>query len=228
MNQRVRQFFEAVKYYPALPVLNRLLLRTWLSSMVNFILAVFKFIMGCVMGNGYLCVSALYSCLIGAAKRRYIAFEGQKENGDMPEQFFQAMGICITSAGAVYGVYLGRLILYPSVGRYTLPESILIALVSFIDVGIAVYSLLKKKSDSENELLSFGRKLVGLSSALPAIVMTQIALNAVANENNTAVHDGILGSSVGFILFGIGVWMVLYARKRMKKEWLTKKLAIFL
>lgn len=112
----------AVKQYPRLPVYNKKFLHTWLSSVGNFLLTVFKFTADCVTGSGYLCVSALYSCLMGIAKRGYLAGSRHMDEGPcQTEKQFQKIGLFILLAGAVYGVYMGWLIIFPKDAHYEFP-----------------------------------------------------------------------------------------------------------
>lgn len=206
---------DSVLNYRMLPEANQRLLRTWASSAGNFVIAVFKLLSGIVTGSGFLCVSGLYSALLGLSKRQII--DGEKANRNA-WCLLKKVGLYILLAGAVYGVYISRLILYPEHTDWTIPTAILIALYTFIDVGLAAYTLFSKREQSSQKPLLLGTRLIGFVSALPMIVMTQIVLNAIGNENDTSTYDGRFGAVVGFVILLIGGWLTIYAHKEWMKE----------
>ena len=103
------------------------------------------------------------------------------------------------------------MILYPERTDWTIPIAILIALYTFIDVGLAAYTLFSKREQREQKPLLLGTRLIGFVSALPMIVMTQIVLNAIGNENDTSAYDGRFGAVVGFVILLIDGWLTIYA-----------------
>lgn len=216
--ESVAALIDGTRRYKTLPAQNQILLRTWYGSIGSFVIALFKFISGCMAGSGFLCVSALYSLLIGIAKRQVLRGRDGKGKEDDPYRLLRRMGVYILIAGAVYGVYLGRLILYPERAHWSLPAAILIALYSFIDVGIAIYTLVKKQEENEAAPLMYGRKLMSLAAALPMIVMTQIVLNSYASEVDTSAFDGRFGVIVGLAILAIGAGMVVYANRKIAAE----------
>lgn len=166
-------------------------------------------------GSGFLCVSGLYSALLGLSKRQII--DGEKTDKN-PWLLLQNIGLYILLAGAVYGVYIGRLILYPERAKWTIPIAILIALYTFVDIGLAAYTLFGKRGQWVQKPLLLGMRWIGFVSALPMIVMTQIALNAIGNENDTSAYDGRFGAVVGLVILLIGGWVTVHAHHKQMKE----------
>ena len=213
-----REYIElknSVLQYRMLPEANQHLLRTWASSAGNFVIAGFKLLSGIVTGSGFLCVSGLYSALLGLSKRQII--DGEKTDKN-PWLLLQNIGLYILLAGAVYGVYIGRLILYPERAKWTIPIAILIALYTFVDIGLAAYTLFGKRGQWVQKPLLLGMRWIGFVSALPMIVMTQIALNAIGNENDTSAYDGRFGAVVGLVILLIGGWVTVHAHHKLMKE----------
>ncbi len=213
-----REYIElknSVLQYRMIPEANQHLLRTWASSAGNFVIAGFKLLSGIVTGSGFLCVSGLYSALLGLSKRQII--EGEKTDKN-PWLLLQNIGLYILLAGAVYGVYIGRLILYPERAKWTIPIAILIALYTFVDIGLAAYTLFGKRGQWVQKPLLLGMRWIGFVSALPMIVMTQIALNAIGNENDTSAYDGRFGAVVGLVILLIGGWVTVHAHHKQMKE----------
>ena len=213
-----REYIElknSVLQYRMLPEANQHLLRTWASSAGYFVIAGFKLLSGIVTGSGFLCVSGLYSALLGLSKRQII--DGEKTDKN-PWLLLQNIGLYILLAGAVYGVYIGRLILYPERAKWTIPIAILIALYTFVDIGLAAYTLFGKRGQWVQKPLLLGMRWIGFVSALPMIVMTQIALNAIGNENDTSAYDGRFGAVVGLVIMLIGGWVTVHAHHKQMKE----------
>lgn len=129
------------------------------------------------------------------------------------EKQFQKIGLFILLAGAVYGVYMGWLIIFPKDAHYEFSVGVLIALVSIIDLGVAIRALVKKELQKERPLLALGKKLIGPCGALPPMVMIQIALTSIASQENMSFENGLLDGFVGLLIFSIGLWMVLYAKR---------------
>ncbi|MFA9378302.1 MAG: hypothetical protein ACERKZ_16395 [Lachnotalea sp.] len=210
---KLKHLYNTTANYPRLQKERQEALRTWMSMAGNFLLAICKFIMGCAAGSGFLCVSALYTCLMGVAKRQYISYmSGEDKNLTLIHQSFLRIGMAVLFAGIVYGVYMGRLILYPRKADFHISVGILIALFCFIDIGIAAYSLIKIPTCKVDNLLLIGKRLASLAFALPAIVMAQIVINSFANGKNLSNYDGIFGVVMGVIIVGIGLGMMCYAK----------------
>lgn len=212
MRLKLKYLYDTAVNYPKLQKENQETLRTWMSMAGNFLLAICKFIMGCATASGFLCVSALYSCLIGVAKRQYISCKRQEENPTLIQQSFFRIGMAVLLAGMVYGVYMGRLIIYPPKAYFHISVGIFIAFFCFIDIGIAAYSLINIPTSKIGTLLLLGKRLASLAFALPAIVMVQIDINSFVNGKDLSYYDGIFGVVVGFIIVVIGLGMMCYAK----------------
>lgn len=60
------------------------------------------------------------------------------------------------------------------------------------------------------------RKLVGLAGALPMMALAQIVLHTMLSDVQMSFYDGLTGGTIGMVIIGIGIWMLIYARG--KKE----------
>lgn len=190
-------------------------LRVWISMVSGFSIATAKFIVGCVAGNGFLCVSALHSALLAIAKHKCACFSGaEKKPASSEAVLFHEIGLLILFSGIVYGVYMGRLIPYPEDSGLREWKVALIAMaaVCIAEVAASFCELFHTPEDGSSLLLLAG-KLLNLASALPAAVMAQIALNACAFPLNMSYWNGISGILIGAVLFFMGAFMVWHKRR---------------
>lgn len=209
-----QKLFHAIKHYSTLGKQDKEGFHVWLGMAWNFILAALKFFIGCVAGNGYLCVSALYSALVGVAKRKLIHFQyDDKENQKTEHDVFGALGFLIMLSGIVYGTYMGRLIPFPKIFHYEIWQGLLIAAVCFLEVGNSIYHLVHMTGKGDPSLYQLGRKISSLAAALPAAVMVQVALGACLNPNDMPFWNGVYGIAVGIVQILMGALMMLYARR---------------
>ena len=118
-----------------------------------------------------------------------------------------ATGIFLMLAGIQYAIYMGRLI-YSNVEtmKYGGFLAVSIATVSFIEMGIAIYGCFKAygKGHYYRNL-----KLINLSSAMTAIVLTEVALMSFASDTDSRVINGIFGLVVGLLIVLIGIFVII-------------------
>jgi len=219
MIRKLRASLKTVVQYPYLNVQKYDKLRILMIMSRNYGISTFKFIAGCVTGNAFLCVNALYSFLIGAAKRHYFTFIISKEKKNITSnRLFLKMGVIILLAGITYGVYMGRLIAYPRLQNYALSIGVLMIFVCLIDIIFAVCSLLQVSNSCDDTLSLLGRKFVVVAAALPALSMAQIGINSLIGGRYISFGNGVLGAAIGGIQFFIGAGMIFYAEKRKRNE----------
>ncbi|KAF1296175.1 hypothetical protein BAU15_10320 [Enterococcus sp. JM4C] len=214
MLQEFKILSAEIRGYFGLDDKRKAVLRIWLSCAWNYLFAVIKFATGFITWNGYFCINGLYTWLFGFAKRQFIAKEREKivDEGLLLKKF-RMMGVCVGLAGCSYIVYIGLFYLQENKRVYSMEEGICIALFSFIDIGMAFYNLLGKKRESKNDLLLFGKKLISIAAALPAMVMTETSLNSFASNQPTSFYDGMFGIGVGLVIIVIGIGMAVYSKK---------------
>lgn len=214
MRKEPGKLLDAVRNYPYLIREEREGLHIWLGMAGNFCLTGLKFAAGCMTGSGFLCVSALYSILTGIIRRQYLTMAYDDRQDERKQKaIFARIGFLISAAGIVYGVYMGRLIFYPHKLHYEIWQGVVIALCCMADVGFAIYRLIHIPAKPEYPLILLAQKLSGLASALPAAVISQMALCACLHTENTSFWDGLTGVAVGYVLFFIGLFMIRHTRK---------------
>ena len=114
-------------------------------------------------------------------------------------------------SGMQYTVYMSRLIFNDvPLNDYGPIISVLIAAVAFTELGIALYGCFKVAGKG---YFLKNVKLINFSSALTAIVLTEVALMTFAETNmNLELISGLFGVIVGIIIFLIAVYVLIQAK----------------
>lgn len=167
-------------------------------ALAKFILAIFNGIFFVITGivNIFILISKL-ECYLGV---KYPHKKTFKFRNNM-------IGIFLILAGIQYTIYMARLIFTNvDVMSYGQMLGICIALISFIEMGVAIKGCFN----------AYGKghyyrniKLINLCSAFTAIVLTEIAIMSFASEESSRLIDGIFGVSVGAIIIFIGVFVLI-------------------
>ena len=120
------------------------------------------------------------------------------------------IGLFLLWAGIEYAIYMGRMIFTDvNVMEYDMILGIIIACFSFVELAIAIkgcFNSLGKGHYYRNI------KLTSLSSALTAIVLTEVALTSFASETDLRVTNGIVGMIVGIIIIWIAIYVFVSPR----------------
>lgn len=98
---------------------------------------------------------------------------------------------------------------------YSTIMGVAIATFSFTELGIAIGGL--ASATKKNDYLMIGIKCCNLSSALIAIVLTQISLLSITSTIDAALYNAISGVCFGALSMLIGVFMIIFYKKTIKK-----------
>lgn len=191
-------------------------LRARIYVLSGFLPALIKFFVGCIGGGGFWCVSALYSVLLGLAKHEYKIYCTYKGEGFSVWKLLERTGLLLLLAGIVYGIYMCRLMFFQKNPVYEYYIGIPVVLVCFFDIGTAIRTVFRPMTSHEGTLPLLVRKLVGLAGALPMMALAQIVLHTMLSDVQMSFYDGLTGGTIGMVIIGIGIWMLIYARG--KKE----------
>lgn len=194
-----------VKHYRTLTYKEKLVFMTMFSIVLNFILAIGKIILSFFNGVFFL-VAGIVNILILISKLQ--CYLGVKKPNKKSFKYRNNMiSIFLSLAGIEYGIYMARLVFTDvSVMDYSAWLSINIALVSFVEMGFAIYGCFKTYGIGHYYR---NIKLINMCSALTAMCLTEVALTSFASEVDTRVIDGILGMSVGFVIVLIALFIYL-------------------
>lgn len=194
-----------IKKYNNLTFEEKTVFSAKFSLIFNSLLAIGKFVLAIFKGVFFF-VSGVLNILIMISKLEcYIGIKEKQKN--LFSNRNTMIGLFVILAGIQYAIYMGRMIYSDvEVMEYGMRLGTTIALVSFVEMGIAIRGLFK----------SYGKghyyrnlKLINLCSALTAIVLTEIAITSFAAEGDMRIINGIFGLVVGGIICLIGIFILI-------------------
>lgn len=197
-----------IKKYRSLCFEERTIFMTFLSVILNFILALGKIILSYFFGifflvagcmNIFIMLSKL-ECLLGV---KYPNKKSFKYRNNM-------IGIFLILAGCEYAIYMARMIFTDvELMQYNDFLAINIALISFIEMGVAIKGIFNSLGKGHYYR---NIKLINMCSALSAIVLTEVALMSFAADFDSRVMDGAFGIAVGFVFVLIAIYILIAPR----------------
>lgn len=178
-------------------------LTTICSLSLNLFIGIGKWILAIFSGVVFF-VSGVVNILMGVAK--LISYIGLLNNdSDFKKRNF-VVSFLVFLSGAEYfiymlNVYLGNF----SLSAYEMQIALLIALVSFIEIGVAIYGLVKIKGRGH----SFKNiKLINFVLALEAMVLTETAILSFT-ESVTFASSSLFGLIIGIFVMVLSLFMFL-------------------
>ena len=178
-------------------------LTTICSLSLNLFIGIGKWILAIFSGIVFF-VSGVVNILMGVAK--LISYIGLLNNdSDFKKRNF-IVSFLVFLSGAEYfiymlNVYLGNF----SLNAYEMPIALLIALVSFIEIGVAIYGLVKIRGRGH----SFKNiKLINFVLALEAMVLTETAILSFT-ESVTFASSSLFGLIIGIFVMVLSLFMFL-------------------
>lgn len=194
-----------VKKYRNLSFEERTMFHARFSILFNLILAIGKIILGFLVNAVFFVTAAInvfmmlsrFECYLGATKphRRTFRFRNN------------FVGTFLLLAGVAYTIYMILLLFSVfEMKDYNMVVGILIAFVSFIELGVAIKGCLN----------AYGRghyyrniKMISLCSALTAMSLTEMAIMSFADKADTKVFDCCFGIGVGIIIIILGIYVFI-------------------
>jgi hypothetical protein len=184
------------------------------SMMKDFIFAAGKIGLGIYTVSGFLCISGLNSIFNGFARHLYL--HGEKySRGDSEKEYssYVKMALLIFAGSITYTIFMARLFLYSSYISFSIIPALLIAVIAFSELIFSITGIVRTK-----DLLASALKILNLTSALSAIVLTQIALLSFKEERDLSYINAISGVLFGGISILASLYMIikylLHKRKR--------------
>lgn len=179
-------------------------LATISSLSLNLFIGIGKWILAIFSGVVFF-VSGVVNILMGIAK--LISYIGLLNNdSDFKKRNF-VVSFLVFLSGAEYfiymlNVYLGNF----SLSAYEMPIALLIALVSFIEIGVAIYGLVKIKGRGH----SFKNiKLINFVLALEAMVLTETAILSFTESETFTLSSSLFGLIIGIFVMVLSLFMFL-------------------
>lgn len=174
-----------------------------ISVVCNGVLALGKFVFAIFKGVFFL-TSGLINIFFGFAKLE--CFFGLKKHDDQSFKYRNIkVGSFLLVAGIQYVIYMLTLMLDKRAAmHYTDFLSINIALIAFVELGIAIYGMFKigGKGHYYRDI-----KLINLCSALTALMWAEVALLSFTTGVENMFISGLSGVIVGSIIIMVAVYI---------------------
>ena len=178
-------------------------LTTICSLSLNLFIGIGKWILAIFSGVVFF-VSGVVNILMGIAK--LISYIGLLNNdSDFKKRNF-IVSFLVFLSGAEYFIYMLNVYLgnFP-LSAYEMQIALLIALVSFIEIGMAIYGLVKIRGRGH----SFKNiKLINFVLALEAMVLTETAILSFT-ESETFASSSLFGLITGIFVMVLSLFMFL-------------------
>lgn len=188
---------------------KRIKILTTTTMIYNFLWAICKIIFGALMSAYLFCISGIYSILIGFAKKTFLS---NRNNSTDKTTKSLIIGILILIAGLSYALYTASLLIWPKESSYGLILSITIAAFSFVELGLAIYNVLKARQ--KDDILLFSLRNCSLATSCFAIVLTQVALLSATGTAGVSKYNAITGICAGIVAITIGTIIIIISKKK--------------
>ena len=189
---------------------KRLLGTTAISAGVSLILGIYKIVLSILTNSILIFIYSFYN--FGSMIIKITFMKNYKKESE--KYYFVGLIVVITSICYIfYSIKMIRGELHPNYHEYL---AIGIAAVTFWDIGMAIYGIVKARKKKDIKLESL--KLTSLASSLISLNLTQIAIFSFKGKNDDYFYNGLMGIGLALIAMCIGIYMVFYIKKNLKKE----------
>lgn len=173
-----------------------------LTCFGSFILGSGKLIMGIYSLSFFACANAFYTYGIVLAKAYAILGIAYTEDTNKQCKYYKRSGIILIIASLSYLIYSIKLISNPSNVNYTMNQGLMIALITFVEIGLNIRGMIIERNN--DNIMYHALRAISFASSLISLVLTQTAILSF-----TAKSEGYINnfSSNGFL----GILMALLA-----------------
>lgn len=198
---------QLIAKYRSLPYEEKMLYTTRASLGMNLLLGTGKILFGLFFGFVFI-IAGSFNIFMFLAKLECLL--GIKTNKRTFEKRNTLISIFLFIASVIYIFYMGRMILFDvKTYNYTMLLGIMIALVAFIELGVAIYGLFRvKKSGHYYRNI----KIINFCSALTAIVLTQVAILSFTGTEGVNQLNGLSGVIAGVCALLLSIYIYFAPR----------------
>ncbi len=192
---------------------NSTIIFTRLTLIKDVMMVLGKVILSCITLSGFMFVNALYSAGMGIA--RYSAIRNQgKDQIKQIRGYFQ-IGAAIFGGSLCYVIYSIGMFGYRIFAEFTMNIALIIAAYTFTEFFLIIKDYIKARKNKN--LISEEIKLIGLSSTLVCVVLTQAAIMSISYEGNASFFNSLSGVIFGSLAAMVGVYMMIRSRFLSRK-----------
>ena len=194
------------------------------SAGFNILIAAAKLALGLFGASLLLCLYAFCNAGMATAKlaavRSHRMYNKARQSGEadpMDEKStdeeewlcYLHMGLITGGSSLIFLLYSIAVWHFDHTPAYSLNAALLIAAVSFTEIGVAVFGMFV--AGKAKKPLVTAIKLTNLAFSLFTLALTQTALLSVAQERDMSTYNGLIGVLLGGVSLLIGLGMALRA-----------------
>ena len=195
-----------IKKFRSIPEEKKIIMYGKLAFFKNLFYFLFKILVGVYFRSWFLIAIAIYSLFIGYVKNNCSSgLRKNKENIKDIHAYIRG-GVVLAISSVFYIIYSVFSIYYPSNFNYNMIIAIAIAVFATYSIAMSIVGVCKTRGKT---MLIKEYKLTNFATAFNNLVLTQIALLSFSTTQNVALYNGLLGVSVGVIIFGIGLYLMI-------------------
>lgn len=186
---------------------SRSLIFAGASGTANILVGSGKLVLGLLSLSLITCVSAFYT--FGMVSGKYMILKGSLKPVEEQHQYYRIAGVILIVTSLLYSGYSLRLLFNPVTVVYDMNVALIIALVTFIEIGIGIRGVIVELKN--HSLLIHGLKMINLASAFVSLVLTQTAILSFS-DSQTDLHptaNGLFGVLMGFCAAFLGCLMLI-------------------
>ena len=182
-----------------------------LTTFVNVLLAIVKFILAFTLPSLWFFVNALFLTVLSLSRffskiKKYIGYKNYLQNG-----------ILLIILGIMY--FFVSVYMYYKGTNTTMHEYLtyLVALFAFWSIGWSIFGIIKyKKLDSP---ILKAVNMTNFANALTSIVLTQVVLlDTYASEYDLSQTNGYTGMFVSLVIMIMGIYMIINIEKDLENS----------
>lgn len=188
------------------------------STIINFFIAVIKFVLSLTIPSMWFFVNAGFTFVLAICRfltiKRYMLIRKIKDKEiRLKEEYknYSQNGIMLILLGIMY-FFVSSYMYYKGTNT-TMHEYItyLVALIAFYSIGSAIHGMIKYKRNKDPIIK--GVKITNFANALTSIVLTQVVLLDTFSVGYDSTLNGYIGMGVSLIIIGLGLYMIISAKK---------------
>jgi len=195
-----------------------------LTTIVNILLAVVKFILAFTLPSLWFFVNALFLTVLSLSRFFSIKNYG-KRRSEVSSKVKNYIGYKNYLQNGVLLIILGIMYFFVSVYMYykgtntTMHEYLtyLVALTAFWSIGWSIFGMIKYKKLDSPILKSVN--MTNFANALTSIVLTQVVLlDTYASEYDLSQINGYTGMFVSLVIMVMGIYMIINIQKDLQEK----------
>lgn len=191
-----------IKKYRKLSFEQKNKLITKCSSFWNFAWSIFKIVFGIIYISYYVCVSGIFTLLIGYSKHNTLKGLNNKKE---VHKVYLSTGVTMMVASIIYAIYMSRLIVFKATANYGDIAALVIATISFTSLAVSITGIIRTRG---RHTLYRAIKVINFSVSLTDIALTQFVLLSLTTQKDTSLYNGLFGIAISFVILCLGAYMI--------------------